>query len=290
MRSVRSLVKAMAPQFVIPLGIALYLVSRGKVMRPKKWRPIPNGEAHPEINAGEYRRLSQNGEDGIIAHIFNSIGFRDRRFVEFGFSIWESNCINLVLNNQFSGLFVDADERACDRARKVLRLLGIKGAAVDNTFLHRENLDQVILSNGVSGAIDILSIDIDGNDYWLWEALTCISPRVVVIETNASLGHSLSLTVPYDSLFARFDKHPSGFYHGASLTALARLGKNKGYRLVAQDSMGVNAFFLREDIDAPDIRTLSPEEAFFPPQRRLESGYSVPQQFDMIKELPFVEV
>ena len=111
-----------------------------------------------------------------------------------------------------------------------------------------------------------------------------------MIETNASLGHSLALTVLYDSFFARFDKHPSGFYHGASLTALTRLGKNKGYRLIAQDSMGVNAFFLREDIDAPGIRTLSPEEAFFPPQRRLESGYSVPQQFNMIKELPFVEV
>lgn len=136
-------------------------------------------------------------------------------------------------------------------------------------FLTVENLADTITGAGVPAGLDLLSIDVDGVDYWLWESLTCVSPRVVVIEYNASFGPHRSITVPYESGFDRVEKHPSTFYHGASLSALAKLGAKKGYSLVGCDSNGVNAFFVRNDL------IKSPLAALFSPMRptgRIEVG------------------
>jgi hypothetical protein len=151
-------------------------------------------------------------------------------------------------------------------------------------------VDDVIRGSGFTGEVDILSIDVDGNDYWLWEAIQSISPRVVVIETNPSLGDTLSVTVPYDPAFDRFDKHPSGFYCGASLVALAGLGTRKGYRLIGCDSSGSNAFFMRDDLETQDLPTATPGKAYFPSRARLSRGFSQEEQYELIKDLPYVTV
>jgi hypothetical protein len=148
----------------------------------------------------------------------------------------------------------------------------------------------LISSQGVPREIDLLSLDVDGNDYWFWEALSAVSPRIVCIEYNAGLGPELSWTVPYDPGFERFAKHPSGFFHGASLKAMERLGRNKGYRLVGCDSTGTNAFFLRDDVTAPDVPTLTAAEAYRPHANWLGRGFSEDEQLEIMKTMPYVEV
>jgi hypothetical protein len=115
----------------------------------------------------------------------------------------------------------------------------------------RENINDLVSSHGFAGEIDLLSIDIDGIDYWVWEQLTSCRPRVVIVEYNPFLGADRSVTIPYDP---EFDRHrfdvPRFAYYGASLRALVKLGARKGYRLVLVEPRGVNAFFVREDLAA----------------------------------------
>lgn len=245
----------------------------------------------PAINQWEYRVFSQHREDGVIDHLLDSVGAGNRMFVEFGFGPDVCNCLNLVMNRAFSGLFIDGSEEKCRIARAVYERLDKREVTVVESFLTTENINQTILEAGVTGEIDVLSIDVDGNDYWFWAALTAVKPRVVIIEYNASLGRDRSLTVPYDPAFVRYEKHASGFYHGASLLALVRLGKKIGYRLVGCDSTGVNAFFLRDDLHAPGIDTLSVDEAFFPHRSRVKYKHiSESEQFERIRTMEFVQV
>ncbi|MEX2122926.1 MAG: hypothetical protein WD795_03455 [Woeseia sp.] len=263
----------------------------------RKWRRKDRGDwppanAHPAAGLGqyEYSCLSQNGEDGIIRFLFAEIGFETRRFVEFGFGAVQCNSLRLMLQEGFKGLLMDGSSENCDFFNDAARKLEIDGVEAHCTFLDRDNLNQTIIDHGISGEIDFLSLDVDGNDYWLWERLECVSPRVVCIEYNAGIGPSLSLTVPYDPAFERYAKHPSGFFHGASLRALESLGQRKGYRLVGCDSTGTNAFFLRNDVAAPELQTLTAAEAYRPHQNWLGRGFSEAEQLEIMRSMPYVEV
>jgi len=153
----------------------------------------------------------------------------------------------------------------------------------------RENINQLFSENGFTGGIDLLSIDIDGNDYWVWQAIDIVNPRIVVIEYNASMGNTESLTVAYDPDFDRFAKHPLGFYHGASLIALTKLAQVKGYILAGCDSTGTNAFFIRGDEAEGKVTAVSPTESFFPSITR--SDYmSQADQFQQIAHYTFEKV
>jgi hypothetical protein len=237
----------------------------------------------------EYSVFSQNGEDGIIRSLLSRIGPRTRLFLEFGFSPVQCNCLRLAVKEGFGGVFIDGDKNRVREFRRAARCFGLRNVNALARFLTVENLERTVIEAGLGGEIDVASIDVDGNDYWLWEKLECVSPRVVVIEYNASLGPAVSVTVPYDPTFDRHRKHPSGLYHGASLTALQRLGNRKGYRLVGCDSAGVNAFFLRDDIDA-GVETVTPEMAFRPSASRLKEGSSLESQYRTIANLPYVTI
>ncbi len=113
--------------------------------------------------------------------------------------------------------------------------------------------------HGFTGDVDLLSLDVDGNDYWVWQALTACSGRVVVLEYNSMFGPDRAVTIPYDPKFNRRDHRFC--YFGASLAALTKLSASKGYRLVAVEPTGVNAFFLRDDI-APAIPAVDPAAAY----------------------------
>jgi hypothetical protein len=110
----------------------------------------------------------------------------------------------------------------------------------------------------------LLSIDIDGIDYWVWKAIEVISPRVVVIEYNSFLGAQEPLTIRYDPKFCRQLQGGRGLYFGASLAALEKLGKAKGYILAGCESHGVNAFFVRQDAAAGIVPALTAAQAYFP--------------------------
>src|SRR5262245_38103799 len=192
-----------------------------------------------------FKLYSQNDEDGIIQEIFRRIGTGNRTFVEFGVeSGVECNSAKLLVEG-FRGLWIEAkaDHVAAVRQRFASFIqdgkLKLLGAAVT-----AENIDALLHKADVTGDIDLLGIDIDYNDYWVWKAISAVRPRVVVIEYNASLRPPLSITVPYDP---EGSWDGSNFY-GASLEALTRLGADKGYRLVGCSIAGVNAFFVRADL------------------------------------------
>ena len=109
------------------------------------------------------------------------------------------------------------------------------------------HLNQLIGDNGFRGEIGLLSVDIDGNDYWVWDRLDVVNPVIVVAEYNSVFGADHAITVPYDPGFTRGNAHYSHLYWGASLKALSLVADRKNYALVGCNSAGNNAFFVRRD-------------------------------------------
>jgi hypothetical protein len=194
-----------------------------------------------------FKIYSQNDEDGIIQEIFRRIGSGNRSFVEFGVATgFECNTVKLLVEG-WHGLWIEADRLRANSIRASFDLFcQDERLSVLEQRVTAENIDALLSEHAAGSEIDLVSIDIDYNDYWVWKAITTISPRVVVIEYNASLRPPLSLVVPYDP---RGSWDGSNFY-GASLEALVRLGSEKGYRIVGCSLAGVNAFFVRNDLVA----------------------------------------
>lgn len=242
------------------------------------------------INEHGFKCFSQNNEDGILLYLFSKIGATSRRFVEFGVQDGrQCNTANLSLNFGWSGLLIEADARCVEAARNFYRdMLGVGAANVGiiQSFVTAENIDRLLIENGLQGEIDLLSIDIDGNDYWVWKAIQAVAPRVVVIEYNAAFGAERSITIPYESSFSAENRGANGIYCGASLTALARLGAQKGYALVGCDSNGVNAFFVRRDLAADKFPEVQASDAYFPNARYLLRGLTPDKLFDGVRHLP----
>jgi len=242
------------------------------------------------INQQEYRVFSQHREDGIIAHLLESIGDSIGKFVEFGFAPEQCNCLNLAINYGFSGLFMDGSEKNCLNALRAYSQLGLDCVQVQKAFLNQDNLNSLILESGINGQIDVLSIDVDGNDYWFWQSIVCIDPRIVVIEYNATFGPDATISIPYDPTFIRYQAHESGYYHGCSLSAIEHLGRLKGYRLVGVDETGVNAFLIKKHL-CPNIPTLTPRECFKENRGRVKyKNQSRTEQLHKIKGMPLVDV
>ncbi len=212
---------------------------------------------------------SQNGEDGLLSYIFSITGVAHGTLIEFGAGGYSSNTANLILNHGWKGLLIDGGNLTFTGPNAALaRIPNTDGIKCIQQWLTPDNINDIFQKNGMTGEIDLLSIDIDGNDYWVWKAIKTVNPRVVVCEYNASFGSEESVTIEFDAKFDRYRFHPQGWYYGASLTALARLANEKGYILVGCESSGVNAFFIRKDLESDDLREVTPQEAFFPDSRR----------------------
>lgn len=253
-------------------------------------------EAHPDLVApepqheamrrAESRVYSQNGEDGILAWLFGLVGITNRTLVEFGIGDGsECNSANLLLTFGWSGALLEADPKQAEAAYRFYD--GRARVEVRNRALEPDNVNDV-LAELVPEVIDLLSLDIDGNDYWVWQALSAVRPRVVAIEYNATFGPERSVTVPYKRGFDRYREHPSGFYHGASLAALAKLGAEKGYLLAGCDSRGANAFFVDAGAAAGKLDDQPPAAAFYELYERAHLPLS--KQLEQIRHLPLVEV
>ncbi|MEY3198766.1 MAG: hypothetical protein RJA13_724 [Bacteroidota bacterium] len=192
-----------------------------------------------------YKAFSQNEEDGIIQEIFLRIGTESKVFIEFGVENGlECNSLNLLYSG-WSGLWIDGNKNNIDYIQQNFsHMVHNQKLRTVLSFITAENINYLISNFSFSLQVDLLSIDIDSNDYWIWKAINIIQPRVVVIEYNSIFRPPISLTVPYD---------PQGTFDGsccfgASLSALEILGKEKGYSLVGCNLSGVNAFFVRNDL------------------------------------------
>jgi hypothetical protein len=225
---------------------------------------------------------SQSDENAILLHLTSRIS-HPKTFVEFGFHAHEFNCIGLA--KTYSGLLIDGDERSVALARKVLPSQ-IEAVA---RFLTLESLS-MIEERFPAGTLGILSIDVDGNDYWFLERLIALRPAIISVEYNASFGLR-PVTVVYDPAFVRHDKHSRGWYHGASLTALTYLCDKHGYDLAAVSEGGINAFFVRRDLWSADLTKLLPEKAFRENKFRNQwSDTTAEAQWHAVRDLPFVSV
>jgi hypothetical protein len=245
-----------------------------------------------ELRVHEFKVYAQNGEDGLLLYLFSRIGVKNRTAVDIGCG-GSSNTANLIINFGWSALEIDG---SADNIRKTSEFYTDKlgnrktdRVSFKQCWITKENVNSAISEGGIIGEIDLLSIDIDGNDYWVWEAIDVVNPRIVLIEYNASFGPERSLTVKYDPGFERWQKHPTGWGHGASLAALAKLSKRKGYILVGCDSNGVNAFFIRADLAENKFIELSPAEAYYSHFQR-SKRMSDEEQFLTIKNLDYVEI
>lgn len=209
------------------------------------------------LTSQRFKVLSQNEEDGMILALFKRIGVKNRRFIDIGCGGTGGNSGFLAQDCGWKGLMVDGSPENIATIKS--RFAGYSVVAV-NEFVTQENINELLEKFGFTGEQDLLSIDIDGNDYYIWNTISVCSPRVVIMEYNWLFGAERAVTVPYKTDFSRKSVTVKG-YHGASLAALDKLATRKGYRLIACEAAGVNAFFLRNDIE-PSIPKVEPSLAY----------------------------
>ena len=226
---------------------------------------VRRGVELPEFTDVEFRCHSQNGEDGILLYLMSVLGTTNRKVVEIcaGDGI-ECNAANLIVNHGWRGLLVDGDAALVERGREFYsrcRNTWVAPPTFVHSWITAANVDALVTSHGFGGPVDLLSLDLDGNDYWIWRALESVSPRVVVAEFNGACGPDASITIPYQPDF-RLDLGVQPYRCGASLSAFVKLGRAKGYRLVGVQSLGFNALFVRTDIGEHLFPERSPKECY----------------------------
>jgi len=214
-----------------------------------------------DYRQAEFRVFSQWGEDGIIQYLLHDVSIDRPIFVEFGVENYtESNTRFLLTNNQWAGLVIDGSAENIDYIRRD-QIYWASNLKAVHSFITKENINELLSKNGVIGDIGLLSVDIDGNDYWVWQAINTISPRIVICEYNSHFGPTAEVTTPYDAAFVRDSAHFSKIYYGASISALTSLASAKGYSLVASNSAGNNIFFVRNDL-VGKLPLISPTQAY----------------------------
>ncbi|HLG83160.1 MAG TPA: hypothetical protein VKY22_19260 [Bradyrhizobium sp.] len=196
----------------------------------------------------EFKVFSQFGDDGIIQYLVARLEIPQEltSFVEFGVQDYsESNTRFLLLNDNWRGLVMDGDKANIESitARDMYWRHDLTALC---RWIDRDNIDGILKESGLAGRIGILSIDIDGNDYWVWQRIEAVQPVIVIAEYNSVFGATDAVTVPYDPAFHRTKAHFSNLYWGASLPALVRLGQSKGYAFVGSNLAGNNAYFVAE--------------------------------------------
>ena len=231
-------------------------------------RALPDGV---RLSDAEFQAYSQWGDDGIIQYLVARIRPLHRTFVEFGVESYaESNTRFLLMHDNWSGLVIDSSAQYVEAIRRDA-VSWRHDLTATCAFITPENIDALIAARFPGPALGLLSIDIDGNDYWVWQAVRGVQPEIVVCEYNAVFGPRLAVSVPYRPDFARTQAHFSNLYFGASLAALCALGAEKGYAFVGCNSAGNNAFFVRRD-RLSGLREMSAAEGYVESRFRESRG------------------
>ena len=212
----------------------------------------------------EFKVFSQWGEDGIIQHLCKSVDIKNKTFIEFGVENFsEANCRFLLMKDNWSGFVIDGSRQNIIKLKESYFYWKHHIHAID-AFITRENINELLAQSGFGEDLGILSIDLDGNDYYVLEAINLFKPRILICEYNAIFGDTRKISIPYDAAFYRTTAHHSNLYFGASLAALTHLANKKGYSLVGTNSAGVNAFFVRNDLLTQKLETPSCAQAYSP--------------------------
>jgi hypothetical protein len=235
----------------------------------------------------EFAGLSQNGEDGILDVLRGQLVGPDGTFLEIGSADGvQNNTAWLALVERFDGIMVEGDARLAGIMRRVLGE-GCVGSRFLQRFVTRENVGELIDLLPAPDP-DLFSLDIDGNDYHIAEALLAkgLRPKIAVVEFNSAFGSGDAVTVPYREDFS-IDTHPSRLYYGVSIAAWRRLFASHGYRFVTVERNGVNAFFADVRCFRPgfleEVQGLAYAENKY---QRIRHRMAVEGQFEMIRHLP----
>ena len=222
---------------------------------------IDQNKLKTDLHDTEFKVFSQWGDDGIIQYLINKIQIDTEVFIEFGTEDYlESNTRFLLINNNWSGLVMDGAIENIEFIKQDYIYWKYELLA-KHAFVTEDNINELIITSGLAGNIGLLNIDIDGNDYWVWKALDCVEPDIVIIEYNNVFGIERAITVPYDPNFVRGQAHFSGLFAGASLLALCDLAETKGYYFIGSNSAGNNAYFVRKH-KADKLKILNPKEGY----------------------------
>ncbi len=225
------------------------------------------------LNHFEYQIHSQSGEDGIIQEIFRRIGVTNNYFIEFGASSGTENNTSNLLNLNWLGLWIEIDKDLFQILnQKFNSKIQDNKLKIINAAVTAENIQSLFAQANVPKEIDLLSIDIDGNDYWVWKAITDYNPRVVIMEYNQSKGPTEEYFMPYNPDFFWDGTHGN---YGISLKSVELLGKEKGYNLVGCGILGPNAFLVRKDLCKDLFQEPYTSEFHFSPANSLTYAFEV---------------
>ncbi len=250
------------------------------------YRERAAARALPPLRECGLRVFSQFEEDGKLLCVFAALGIPRGSFVDIGAGDGiMNNCANLALNFGWTGVFVDGDPERIRRGESFYR--EHPDACTDPprfvcARVLRENVNELLRAAGAPRETDLLSIDIDGNDYWVWEALEAVEPKVVIIETHVEFGLR-SIVVPYDPQYVYPGRHPD--YHGASPAAMEKLARRRGYRLVGANEYGFNTIWVRRGLAEELLPEVSVESVLQHPRNRERAA-----RFGPIKDWEYVEV
>ena len=245
---------------------------------------------YPTLCESGFRVYSEFEEDGMILYVLAMIGFKSKKVVEMCCGAGrECMAANLIINHGFDGYLVDGDNTNTELARAFFQSKKeclLYTPVLTNSWITIDNVNSLLLDMGCAGEVDVFSLDIDGNDYWIWQAINVIKPRLFVCETHNVIPSDQSLTIEYSP---EFDCRKSGHeqdYRGASLLAMVRLCKDKGYRLIGAHRHGFNAFFLRQDEGGDLFPEVSIEEVHNNYWTKLAQN----QRWPRVKDMKWVKV
>ena len=259
-------------------------------------RSQPKQSCLRDLAEAEFRVYSQWGEDGIIEWLVSQVEVPNKRFIEFGVEDFrEANCRFLLRHRGWKGFVMDGSESSMATLRSD-PIHWMHDLTARAAFVTAENISGLIANAGFAGPVGLLSVDVDGNDYWVWRAIDNVDAAIVICEYNAVFGDRHALSIPYDPAFERRAAHSSNLYWGASVEAMRRLAAEKGYVFVGTNSAGMNAFFVKRELAAPVLDKLAETKAY--PSRyresRNESGKLTfiggVERLSVIGDMPVVDV
>jgi hypothetical protein len=221
----------------------------------------------PSLHEAEFKVFSQWGDDGIIQYLINKLPIHSKKFIEFGVENYrESNTRFLLINNNWSGLIFDGSAKHINTIQSD-DVYWRYNLIAENAFITKHNINQLLHKNGFNNKVGILHIDIDGNDYWIWETIENVDADIVIMEFNPYFGTERAISVPYNDNFIISNAHFSWLYYGASLPAFVHLAVQKGFFFIGCNSAGNNAYFVNNRHKGT-IKEMSVAEGFVAPQSR----------------------
>jgi hypothetical protein len=230
-------------------GMINTLVNISKADNYDRWQKLKSeSEKKNKINGQGYSVYSMHDQDGIIQEIFKIIGTTNKTFLEFGCGDGTQNnsLYLLTCKKDWKGLWIDGDPECIRKIEDIIPfLVNSHRLTVSHSMIERQNIDDLLKSYCRDSDPDLMIMDLDWNDLYIWEAINSIKPRVVCLEYNSHIPPDTSLCVPYSE---NHNPWNGGNYFGASLLAFAELAKEKGYTLVACSLAGSDAFFVRNDL------------------------------------------